>query len=443
MVLGGTGPTIAVVAVLGLAWLATLEWTVPWRMGVVGLGIAGLIGGNELEVRFHRVRQAVRVAGYVLERELGRGGMGTVYRAYDPRTRQRVALKLVDPALLATEAERALYRREARTLADLDDPRVVRVFSWGEWTVLNGANRQPTAYLVMELIRGESLREYLGRTGPLPAGVACAIVREMALGLVTVHAQGVVHRDIKPDNVMLTATGELKLMDFGAARQTGNLTRSTVQVLGTLGYLPPEQGRGQAPDPRSDVYAAGVVLYELLMGQRPFVATDLVQMMAMVLESEPPPIRARRPDVSEDLVALVAHAMAKDPGARVSSAQALADALEPFADETLPYGMRPGEAERVVVRTSLRTSAAARQGGLMQLMWMYMRHVRTGDGDLASFAASVLADAARKDPSLRHRPDIQEAGATIYGADTVTIRGPETESDAPTAEHTWVDGSDS
>ncbi|MFT5457087.1 MAG: hypothetical protein ACI9K2_003580 [Myxococcota bacterium] len=312
-------------------WLLLLDRPPGWRALLPGVVLGAAFATVGAEGALHRWRSARRIAGYRLGVKLGAGGMGTVYLAIEPGTGRAVALKVVRPELFGGEADRARFRREAEIGAGLDDPRLVRLYAWGECTITEGGQPRATAWLAMELLTGSTLRDLLRQTGPLPVGEACAIGRELCLGLAAVHEAGVVHRDVKPENVFVERSGAIRLMDFGAARGVGQRSRSARQVLGTLGYLAPEQGRGQAPAPSADLYAVGVVLYELLTGGRPFRTSDLLTLLAEVLESEPPPLTEARPAVPAELAALVHQALAKDPADRPADARAIAAVLELYA----------------------------------------------------------------------------------------------------------------
>lgn len=366
--LGSARPGLVPVAWVGLAAGALLSADlapvvragVAGLAGLLGLGLAGLTRAVQ------GARAARRIAGYRLLERLGAGGMGTVYVAVSEQGGPPVALKLVHPELLEDEADRALYRTEAELGARVEHPGVVRILGWGEWTVLEAGRARPTAWLAMELLRGQTLRSHLEVRGPLEVGEACAITRDLCAGLAAIHQLDVVHRDVKPSNAMLVPDGRgggrVVLMDFGAARHVGQRTQGGRSVLGTLAYLAPEQGRGVAPAPQADVYAAGVLLYELLAQRRPFDADDLVSLLAQVYGSEPPPVERPLPEGLEEVLL---RALAKDPEQRFRSARALMEALEPFATA-------------VPAPTALRNRAPAaahptRPLSLARQVWRYLR----------------------------------------------------------------------
>ncbi len=401
-----------------LAYLALLE-SPGWSRLVLALGGAVAAAGVSWgEITLDRHRKARRVAGYRIVRRIGAGGMGTVYLARDVATGDSVALKLVNPELLANEADRALFHQEADLGASIDDPRVVRILGFGEWTVVEEGRRRPTAYLVMELLGGVTLRGLLEQRGRLDVATACTVAREVARALDTVHGHDIVHRDIKPENVMLVGQGRVVVMDFGAARQVGHMTRSTRQVLGTMGYMAPEQGRGQPPDTRSDVYAVGVVLYELLAGRRPFDSEDLVQLLSMVLYDDPPPIPREQGEVPGALWALMQRALSKDPDDRPATAAALASALEPWVgtldvtdDELRASGSAGGEPSW---RSALTPSTPSVLLRVLSLWWRWSR--TEGPKELGDFAVSLVEDAARREGTagpLSRR--LQRLGTTPRG----------------------------
>ena len=267
---------------------------------------------------------------------LGRGGMAAVYRARDRRLGRDVALKLALPPGGADAATRARMAREAHALADLDDPRVVRVLDVGEEAGI--------PYLVMELIEGASLAERL-REGPLAREEAARVGAEVAGGLAAVHARGLVHRDVKPDNVLLGPGGRVRLVDFGIARGEGAEAATTPGiVVGTPGFIAPEVLKGATPDARADCYALGMTLRRALAGGAP--------------GDGPPP---------EAFAALVEELLARDPAARPAAAAAerrLMALVEPIA-QTLAMpaaptvAMRPPRRRRARMLAGLAAAAAA------------------------------------------------------------------------------------
>jgi hypothetical protein len=251
-----------------------------------------------------------------LLREIGRGGMGVVYLADDTQLQRRVAIKTLPPHLALDPAVRERFLREARTAAALSHPNIVPIYS--------AAERAGVVYFTMGYVHGESLAERLQREGPLDAAGAVAVIRQLALALEAAHAQGVVHRDIKAENVLLDMAGRAVVTDFGIARvsEAQPLT-ATGTVLGTVQYMSPELVTGEALDGRSDLYALGVLLFRMLTGRFPFERNSASAVLVAHVNSAPPRLHEYRPDAPDALDALVAALLEKRPDDRVPSARAL------------------------------------------------------------------------------------------------------------------------
>lgn len=268
-----------------------------------------------------------RIGPYEVERELGRGGMGAVFLARDPRVGRRVAIKLVTNPDVAVGLRR--FHTEAQATARLRHPAIVTVHELGE----HGGR----PYLVLDPVEGGSLKERLAR-GPLPPREAAELAHVLAGALAHAHAQGVLHRDLKPANVLLTSSGAPVLSDFGLARDLSDtrerLTR-TGELLGTPAYMSPEQadGRPGAVDRRSDVYGLGATLYAALTGRPPFEAPALIQLLSEVLSAAPAPPSSRAPEVPPALDAICLRALAKEPDERYATAGELADALTRWLEQ--------------------------------------------------------------------------------------------------------------
>jgi eukaryotic-like serine/threonine-protein kinase len=260
------------------------------------------------------------VGRYRLDELLSRGGMGEVWRAFDTTLGRPVAVKLLR-AGLTDAADKKRFVREARSAAQLSHPNVVAIFDVGEWL---GAS-----YLVMELLEGHTLAEELADNGPLPIADVRDLGAQAAAGLMAAHAAGVVHRDVKPSNLVRTREGTLKVVDFGIARvldeASTRLTR-TGTIVGTAAYIAPEQARGTDADARTDLYALGCVLYQLLAGRTPFVGGP-TEVMYAHLYTEPEPVTRLRPDVPADLESLIFSLLAKDPANRPADAATVRAAL--------------------------------------------------------------------------------------------------------------------
>ena len=293
---------------------------------------------------------------YTLERELGRGGMATVYLAHDLRQKREVALKVLDIEVGATlRLER--FQREIDLVAVLVHPHIIPVFDSG-----NAAGR---LWYAMPYIRGESLRARLEREGMLSLPDIVRITREVAEALDYAHRQGVVHRDVKPENILL-AEGQALLGDFGIARVTkdekGGGTRTTAGIiLGTPAYMSPEQADPDAVvDGRSDVYGLACVVYEMITGSPPFAGRSLHAVIASRLSGPPPPVEGFRPDVSPPVGPTLAQALATDPGQRFATAVAFAQAVEQA------FAPSPGPAAKPA--RAPRARSARRRSGLLLVM---------------------------------------------------------------------------
>lgn len=266
-----------------------------------------------------------RVAGYQLIELVGRGGMAVVFRAYDDRLNRQVALKILAPVLAEDEAFRQRFIRESRAAAAVDDPNIIPVFEAGE--------ADGVLFIAMRLVRGGNLRSLVAVNGPLSPGRAEWIVSAVASALDTSHAAGLVHRDVKPANILLeTRRGRpdhVYLSDFGlskAALGSSGLTGSG-QFLGTVDYAAPEQIRGQAVDGRTDQYALGCSAFELLCGQPPFLRDQGLAAIYAHLSEPPPSLVALRPELPGEADAVIAKVLAKDAAGRYASCQEFADAL--------------------------------------------------------------------------------------------------------------------
>jgi len=279
-----------------------------------------------------------RIGPYELAEELGSGGMGTVYRAADTRNGQTVALKVMDSRLARDPDYVRRFQREAEIAKKLDSPHIVRVLDSGQ-----DGNQH---YLVMEYVEGKNLTEVLRERGKLPPEEARSIATQVALALEAAHANGVVHRDIKPGNILIDEHRTAKVTDFGIARAADSTTiTKTGLFLGTLSYAAPELLAGKA-DIRSDIYSLGVVLYQMLAGRVPFESDTPLALMDMHRSQEPPTLESLGVRVPGDLRAIVARCLAKRPQERYRSPAELTAALEGRAlpGAAVPAGAAGGEA---------------------------------------------------------------------------------------------------
>lgn len=247
---------------------------------------------------------------YELEELVGTGGMSSVFRAHDRLLDRKVALKVLHEQYTADDDYVERFRREARAVAALSHPNIVTVIDRGE--------HEGRQFIVFEYVDGDNLKQLIERRGAAPVTTALELGIQIARGLSFAHQQGLVHRDVKPQNVLLNGNGEAKVTDFGIARsldvQHGMTQTGT--VLGTSDYIAPEQAQGQRVDEHTDVYSLGVVLYELLTKEVPFPGENFVAVAMRHINEPPPPIRDKRPDVSPRLENAIHRAMAKDPADR-------------------------------------------------------------------------------------------------------------------------------
>lgn len=275
---------------------------------------------------------AILAGRYCVRRLIGQGGMGNVYEAAEEGSGRVVAVKCMHPYLTTDAVAVARFEREARAAAASRHPHVIEIYDAG----LDG----DTPFLVMEYVAGESAADRIHRVGALSIADACGIAVQVLEALEAVHAGGVVHRDLKPENVLLLdrdGRDYVKVVDFGVAVLIESALDAAAQsdltpagrVMGTPHYTSPEQlAGGRAPNPRSDVYSVGVLLFELLAGARPFESPSVIELCQKILEEAAPPMRAFRKDVPEELEAVIRRALAKHPAHRYGSALEMRLALQ-------------------------------------------------------------------------------------------------------------------
>jgi serine/threonine protein kinase len=281
-----------------------------------------------------------RVAGYRLEQEIGRGGMAVVFRARDERLGRLVALKILAPALAADEAFQQRFIRESRAAASVDDPHIVPVFEAGE--------ADGVLFIAMRYVRGGDVRSLVRREGPMPPERAAAIISPVASALDAAHAAGLLHRDVKPANMLLDVVpgrpDHVYLSDFGLSKAAGASTGLTGagQFLGTLDYISPEQVQGGPVDGRADQYALACAAFELLTGGPPFRYDEAMAVMRAQLLDPPPKLTSRRPDLPPAADAVLDRALAKAPEDRYPSCRDFAEALRAaFGLQSYDSGPRP------------------------------------------------------------------------------------------------------
>jgi eukaryotic-like serine/threonine-protein kinase len=302
------------------------------------------------------------VAGYRLLRRLGRGAMAEVYLAEQCSLRRHVALKILRANLAVEQSYVTRFRLEAQAAASLIHPNIVQIYEVG----CEGGSH----FIAQEYVPGLNLREWLGRHGTPPLPLALGIMRQVAAALAKASEHGIVHRDIKPDNIMVSSSGEVKVADFGLARLSTNDVRLTQEgfTLGTPLYMSPEQVEGRPLDTRSDIYSFGVTSYHMLTGQTPFAGETALQVAMQHLRAEPPPLARLRSDLPPALCAMIHKMLAKQPEERFATAHEIVRLLRSIAaacgvdlDEhahaTVPGGM-----------TSVALSRQALTGQLQLLM---------------------------------------------------------------------------
>jgi tRNA A-37 threonylcarbamoyl transferase component Bud32 len=289
---------------------------------------------------------------YRLDARIGHGGMSTVYRAFDTVLERQVAIKLMHREIATDSDQLERFRREARAVAQLNHPHIVTVIDAGEWDAQDGpvGIETGTPYIVLEHVDGETLKELIRRDAPLDIPTVLAYGIEIARALGAAHTQEIVHRDVKPQNVLLSREGGAKITDFGIARTLSEegLTMDG-RVLGTTDYVSPEQALGQRVTGQSDVYSLGIVLYEMLTGEVPFKGESPVAIAMMHVREEVPDVQLARPEVSAATAAVVERATSKSLDKRYpGTASMIADMEEALAIETSRAGQATGEVTAVL-----------------------------------------------------------------------------------------------
>ena len=377
-----------------------------------------------------------KIGKYLIQGVLGKGAMGVVYKGFDPGIERTVAIKtvrkdLVDPELAVQVMAR--FKNEAKAAGRLLHPNIVSVYEYGE--------DEANAFIAMEYVDGTGLREYLNRKATFDLGQIVAIVSQVLEALDFAHERGVVHRDIKPANLILTASGAVKVADFGIARiDTSNLTNAGM-VMGTPSYMSPEQCQGKEIDRRSDIFSTGVVLYELLTGEKPFAGSIETIAFKICYEDPKPPSAMSQLPVTPALDAIVTTALAKPPEARFQNARAFDRALRQALDPELTW---KGEA---VDATELNLAAVTMQAraipawddtilqtverqlaqfvGPMAKIIVRKAAARTGDtSELYALASESIADAEDRRKFVEHIPGAThpEPAAASGTHPTISVR---------------------
>ncbi len=296
---------------------------------------------------------------YRIERKLGAGGMADVYLAEDQELGRRVAIKILNDRHAADDSFIERFRREAKNAAGLSHPNIVSIYDRGE--------AEGTYYIAMEYLDGRSLKELIVGRGPAPIKTAIDYARQILAAVGFAHKHGIVHRDIKPHNVLVGGEGRLKVTDFGIARSGASQMTEVGSIIGTAQYLSPEQARGAPVDQTSDLYSVGVVLYEMLTGQVPFTGDTPLEIAMKHLSEVPVPPSEHRPEVPHDLDSVVLRALAKDPHERYRSAEEMDADLQRVLDglpvdpetETAATAVLSGSGVMAAAPTSVMTRPTA------------------------------------------------------------------------------------
>ena len=336
------------------------------------------------------------IAGYRLEERIGAGGMAAVFRAYDARLDRQVALKILAPALALDDAFRRRFIRESHAAAAVDDPHIIPVFQAGE--------ARGVLFIAMRLVRGGDVRSLLDREGQLSAGRATEIISQVAAALDAAHARGLVHRDVKPANMLLDASaehdgpGHVYLSDFGLSKTALAASRltGTGQFLGTLDYVAPEQIEGRRVDGRTDQYSLACAAFELLTGAPPFRREQSIAVIHAQLSESPPPLSSRRPDLPAGSDEVMNRALAKRPEDRYPTcgefAAALRAALAPGLPGSDPCSQQPDRPATEIATPTPGTPPAA------------MHPPAGGAGITVSAGAGSTADGSREELKPPERP---------------------------------------
>ncbi|HEY6985855.1 MAG TPA: serine/threonine-protein kinase [Rhodanobacteraceae bacterium] len=279
-----------------------------------------------------------RLGHYDIVAELGRGGMGVVYKGHESSLNRYVAIKVLADSLAHDEAVKERFLREARSMAALNDPHIIQIYFIGD--------DEGQTYFVMEFVEGESLGSMLKREGKLSVEQSAKVIQQTAMGLATAHDRGVVHRDIKPGNLMITSRGTVKIADFGIALSNHDLSKkltTTGEFVGTPGYLSPEVCLGKPVDQRSDIFSLGIVMFEMLTGRMPFTDESPLGLMLEVVKAEIPDVREMNAEVDPEIARILDKMIAKDPAERYQNCHDLVADLNahPLVAKGGPITLKP------------------------------------------------------------------------------------------------------
>jgi serine/threonine protein kinase/tetratricopeptide (TPR) repeat protein len=337
---------------------------------------AGLTGHlRQRTIGAHQMLPGTKLGPYEIIEPLGRGGMGEVYRARDTRLQRQVAIKTIASAALTDSQSRERFDREARAVAALTHPNILAIYDVG--------THDSVPYVAVELLEGETLRSRIGAS-PLPLSAVLEYAVQIGRGLAAAHDRGIVHRDLKPENIFVTHDGQIKLLDFGLATepvsQSGDdstrLETEPGALLGTVGYMSPEQANGKPADARSDIFSFGCVLFEMLSGERAFKGDSRIETLHAILKAHPPDLATIRRDVPTALDRVVRRCLEKAPASRFQSARDLVFAVETLSGVSgdQPPAASPAAPSRLSVKwTTVATVAVVALAGAAVLRWTTVR----------------------------------------------------------------------
>jgi serine/threonine-protein kinase len=375
-------------------------------------------------------RRRVRIGRYLVVGRMGRGGMGMVYRARDEALEREVALKTLNAEGSLDADSRRRFEIEAKAAARLAHPNIVTVYELGE--------ERGVPYIAMEMLSGVDLEALLRKGPPLATAEKLDVLVQVCRGLAFAHERGIVHRDVKPSNVRLLEDGTAKIMDFGIAKLGGTHLTKTGMMVGTVNYMSPEQVRGRPLDGRSDVFSAGVILYEMLAGERPFRGEGPTQTLYRIVNEEPAPLdTAALGPAGERLGPIVSRALAKEPSARHQGAAALADELQAVLDDlqrTAGTDARAGVRSAVAARGAAAPPATVVDDGFPELEATFA-HPQP-HGEATEVATTVVQGTSIDGPTVGIPSTVGGAptvGAASPAAVPATVRPPE-----PTASRSWL-----
>ncbi|MEV0509175.1 serine/threonine-protein kinase [Nocardia tengchongensis] len=355
---------------------------------------------------------------YRLQELLGEGGMGQVYRAYDDQTDRTVAVKVLHSHMAADPVFRERFQREARAAAGLGHPHVVPIFDYGEI--------EDRLFICMQFVTGAGVDSLLAESGPMPVARAVAVVAQAGEALDAAHAVGLVHRDVKPSNLLITARDFVYLIDFGIARAVGETgLTSTGATIGTFAYMAPERFTTGTADARSDVYALACVLYQCLTGRTPYPATALEQQIAAHLTQPPPRPSVLRPQIGTVLDDVIATGMAKDPDQRYQTAGELAAACVAAATAAAPPAETVINAGQAVVGPRWRILEPARVSVIVAVLVLLGAAVAVGSAFLNNQSESDAAlPTSTTTPNSTTATSSQAAQTTTTTTTTTTTQQP-------------------